>query len=93
MYPQPDLVLLAGRKRTLTTRIRERRIVCAAHFVEVLKPVAWVDGVREKWRSVSPLTKFVALPVGLFIARKTMPKLGGLLSWAPTAFNLFRALR
>jgi len=93
MYPQPDLVLLAGRKRELSARIRERRIVCAVHFGEVMKPVAWVDGVREKWRAISPLTKFVALPAGLFIARKAMPRLGGLLSWAPSAFRLFQALR
>jgi hypothetical protein len=93
MYPQPDLAVLDGRKRALTVRIRERRSVCAGHFREMLKPVAWIDGVREKWRSVSPLTKFVALPAGLFVARKALPRFGSLLAWAPVAFRLFRALR
>jgi hypothetical protein len=93
MYPQPDLVLLARRKQALAERIRRRRAVCAVHFTEVLKPVAWVDGVREKWRAISPLTKLVALPAGLFIARKAMPRLGGLLGWAPMAYRLFQTLR
>jgi hypothetical protein len=93
MYPQPDLEVLDGRKRALTVRIRKRRAACAVHFTEVLKPVAWIDGVREKWRAVSPLTKFVAWPAGLFVARKALPRFGGLLAWAPVAFRLFKVLR
>lgn len=93
MYPQPDLNLLALRKRTLMHRIRVRRDECADQAHEVLKPVVWIDGLYAKWRAISPLAKLAAVPVGLFITRKFMPKLGGLLSWAPVAMNLIRALR
>jgi hypothetical protein len=93
MYPQPDLALLAHRKRELMGRIRASRLECALHLSGVLKPVLWADGIRQKWRSISPVTKFAVLPVGLFVARKLMPRMGGLLGWAPTAFSIFRAFR
>lgn len=93
MYPQPDLNVLAQRKQTLMRRIRSRRAECAAQAVEVLKPAVWAEGVYAKWRAISPLAKLAAVPVGMVLLRKFTPKIGGLLSWAPLAMNLFRAFR
>lgn len=93
MYPESDLNLLALRKRALAGRIRERREECAGHFARVIKPVAWVDGVREKWRAVPPVAKLVAVPAGLFVARKILPRFGSLIGWAPVMVNLFRSMR
>jgi hypothetical protein len=93
MYPQPDLNLLALRKHALMHRIRVRRDACAGHAHEVMKPVVWIEGLHAKWRSISPLVKLAAVPAGLLITRKFMPKLGTLFSWAPVALNLFRAFR
>jgi hypothetical protein len=93
MYPQPDLTLLALRKRALMGRIRVRREERAEYFAGVLKPVVWMDGVREKWRAVPPMARLAAVPAGLFLARKILPKFGGLLGWAPVMVNLFRSMR
>ncbi|HSI07210.1 MAG: hypothetical protein ACAH89_07790 [Rariglobus sp.] len=93
MYPQADLNILAFRKRALMHRIRVRRDECEEHAHEVMKPAVWIAGLYAKWRAISPLAKLAAVPAGLFVARKFMPKLGGLLSWAPVAMNLIRALR
>jgi hypothetical protein len=93
MYPQSDLNLLTLRKRALIDRIRVRRNLCANQAHEVLKPVVWADGLYAKWQSISPLAKLAAVPVGLFITKKFMPRIGGLISWAPVAMNLFRSFR
>jgi len=93
MYPQPDLSLLALRKHALMHRIRVRREECAGQMHEVMKPVVWIDGLYAKWQAISPIAKLAAVPVGLFVTRKFMPKLGGLLGWAPVALNLFRSFR
>lgn len=93
MYPQPDLILLDRRKQALVGRIRLRRAECAAHFGVVLKPVSWADGLREKWKALSPVTRIVAMSAGFFAARKMTPRLGGLLGWAPLVRTLFRVLR
>jgi hypothetical protein len=49
--------------------------------------------VYAKWQAISPFTKLAAVPLGLLVTRKLMPKIGGLLSWAPMAINVFRAFR
>lgn len=93
MYPQPDLNILAIRKRALVHRIRVRREECAVHAHEVLKPAEWASGMYAKWQAVSPFTKMAAVPLGLLVTRKLMPKISGLISWAPMALNIFRAFR
>ncbi len=93
MYPQTDLNILAFRKRALMHRIRVRRDECEGHAHEVLKPALWAEGLYAKWRTISPLVKLVGVPLGLMATRKLMPKVGGLLSWAPMALNIFRAFR
>jgi len=93
MYPQADLNILAFRKQALIHRIRMRRDECEIHAREVLKPVVWAEGLYEKWRAISPLVKLVAVPAGLMATRKLMPKVGGLLNWAPMALKIFRAFR
>jgi len=93
MYPQPDLRLLAVRKRALVHLIRARREECADYTHEVLKPAEWASGVYAKWQAISPFTKLAAVPIGLMLTRKLMPKIGGLVSWVPIALNLFRTFR
>lgn len=93
MYPQPELNALNLRKRALMHRIRVRREACAVYAHEVLKPAEWASGVYAKWQAISPLTKLAAVPLGVLATRKLMPKIGGLLSWAPLALNVFRAFR
>jgi hypothetical protein len=93
MYPQPELNLLAYRKRLLVARIRARREECAAQVHTVLKPAFWLEEMRGRWKAISPLTRLAAVPVGVMLVRKIMPKVGFLARWAPLATNLFRVLR
>lgn len=93
MHTRPELTAADLRKADLLERIRKRREECAAHLGEALKPVVWADGVRAKWRAAPPLAKLAAVPLGLFVVRKAMPRFGALFGWAPVVANLFRALR
>ncbi len=93
MYPHPDLTILAVKKHALMHRIRVRREECAVHVHEVLKPAEWAAGMYAKWQAVSPFTKLAAVPLGLLVTRKLMPKIGTLIGWAPMALKVFRAFR
>jgi len=93
MYPQADLNILAFRKRALLHRIRVRRHECEGLAHEVLKPAFWAESLYAKWCAISPFAKLAAVPLGLMVTRKLMPKVGSLLSWAPMALKIFRAFR
>lgn len=97
MYPKVDLEILAQRKDRLRSRIRIRRQASAVEIERVLRPVEWAEGAYAKWKSISPLVKIGAVPLGLLLKRKVFPKSGGLISglvkWGPLAVNLFRSMR
>jgi hypothetical protein len=97
MYPQIDLAILAARKERLRTRIRLRREECAIELDRAMRPVAWLEHAYAQWKSISPLVKFGAIPLGFLLKKKIFPKsggwIGGLFRWGPMAFNLFKSLR
>lgn len=97
MYPQIDLDYLAQRKASLRGRIHIRRSECAVALERVLRPVVWGEGLWVKWKAISPIVKFGAVPLGLLLKNKLFPKsggvIGGLIRWGPMALNLFRSMR
>lgn len=97
MYPKVDLDILAQRKAGLRSRIRWRREACAEEAARVLRPVVWAEGAYAKWKSISPLVKLGAIPLGFLLKRKLFPKsggvIGGLFRYGPLALNLFRSMR
>jgi hypothetical protein len=93
MYPQPELTRLAQRKHLLVYRIRARREECVEQVHTVLKPALWLEHMRDRWQSISPLTRYAAVPVGLMLVRKLLPKVGFLAKWVPLATNLLRIIR
>lgn len=97
MYPQTDLSYLARRKSDLRGRIHARRAACADELGRVLRPVAWAEELWAKWKAISPIVKFGAVPLGLLLKNRFFPKsrgvIGGLIRWGPMALNLFRSMR
>lgn len=94
MYPQANLDFLAQRKGVLLASIRLRRMECSAQLAEAMQPVAWAESLYARWKSISPLVKVAAVPVGLVLKERLFPKTGmlaGVLRWAPVALNLFRS--
>jgi hypothetical protein len=94
MYPQRELNLLAARKDMLRQRIALTRIQTCADLARVVQPVAWCDKVVAFWKRIPPLTKLVAIPLGLLVVKRTIfPQrkikiLGSLLRWGVTAFGV-----
>ena len=96
MYPQRELKTLALNKARLRRRLARRRDECREAAVELLKPVAWFDRARARWRQVSPLVKLAGLVAGLFAGRPIFAgarRAGTWLRWGAAAFSLFRGLK
>jgi len=97
MYPKVDLEILASRRKAMRIQIRDRRALLVMDMANVSRPVLWAEDMWAKWKAISPFAKLAAIPVGLFVKRKVFPKsggiIGGLLRFAPTAFNIFKAMR
>jgi hypothetical protein len=96
MYPDRELIRLAGYKAALQRDIALRRLECRALAVQVARPLEWLDRAVGFWRKVSPFAKVAALPLGLLVKRTVFPRikvLRSLLRWGPLAFGAARGIR
>jgi hypothetical protein len=76
MYPSRELAQLAARKSILLARIEVRRWECAQAAAELSRPIAIVDRGIEMWRRISPMVKFLGLPMALFGTGKILRRAG-----------------
>ena len=95
MYPDRELTRLAAYKAALRRDIALRRAQCAEAAARVAQPLEWLDRMLAFWRRLSPLVKFVALPLGFLLKRSLAPRtriLGTLLRWGPPVLGAVRDL-
>ena len=90
MYAERELKRLGDVKSVVRRRIARRRYELTSQVDRVLVPARWVDRAWIWWRSVSPMAKLAAAPVGtwllgkLFQRRKTVRPLT---RWAPILWS------
>ncbi|AOS44431.1 hypothetical protein Verru16b_01493 [Lacunisphaera limnophila] len=95
MYSHRELSRLSAHKAALRGRIAGRRTLAAALATRALRPVAWLDRLRDLWRGVAPFAGLAAIPLGLLLKRSPAPRprlLGTLLRWAPVVLGAVRGL-
>jgi hypothetical protein len=94
MYPHGELNTLHGAKDALRQRIALRRLRLAADVTGATRPLRWLDRAHARWRSLDPLVRLGAVPLGLWLTR-TVTRRGGLagrlLRWGTTLSGLVRA--
>jgi hypothetical protein len=93
MYPRQELTILAARKAALLDLIAARREVCADAAARAARPLEIIDGGIARWRRLSPLVKFAAIPLGLLLKRslgRRARMLGGLMRWGPIVVGAVR---
>jgi hypothetical protein len=96
MHPQGELILLARRKTALRRSIVRQRAECVEAAAAASQPLVWLDTAHRIWRSIAPLAKLVAWPLGGAVVRSFFPGqkiLRALLRWAPAAFTVFSTVR
>jgi hypothetical protein len=95
MYPRQELTILAGSKAALLDRIGERREICAAAAARASRPLEIIDRVVARWRRLSPVVKFAAVPLG-FLLRRSLGRrarvLGALMRWGPLVIGAARGM-
>ncbi len=67
MFSRGELTALASGKAALLQRIEANRDQCAAKARRIGRSVRWFDQALVRWRSLSPIIKFAALPIGSFL--------------------------
>jgi hypothetical protein len=96
MYPDEELIRLAGYKNRLQRRIQLHRAECAVAVAGAVRPLEWLDRVVNWWRRIAPIAKVGAIPMA-FILKKTVFRrakiLGTLLRWGPLAFRAVQSFR
>jgi hypothetical protein len=99
MYPSSEVDSLSLRRSLLCSRIRVRRVQCMIAADRVAQPLRWVDRAWAQWKSISPLVKLAAVPMG-FALKRTVFRRAGLfgkfLRWTPMvmgAFRLFQTMK
>jgi hypothetical protein len=90
MYAERELKRLGDVKVIVRRRIARRRSETIEQVDRVIVPVRWADRAWSWWKSVSPMAKLAAAPVGtwligtLFKRRKAA---GSLVRWGPTIWS------
>lgn len=92
MYPQAELKRLARTRAFLHRRIAAQRGRIGDAAGEVAVPVHRAEQLWAGWKSISPLLKLGAVPVGLWFQRRRARSGGvaSLLKSLPTLLHLFR---
>lgn len=86
MYAERELKRLGAVKSVVRRRIARRRYELSGQVDRVLVPARWVDRAWIWWKSISPMAKLAAAPVGtwllgrLFKRRKAVRPLA---RWGP----------
>ena len=95
MYPQPELIRLAGHKSALRRVIARRRVECATAASRATHPLVWLDKALTLWRKFSPVAKLAVIPLVAIAGRSLLPRakfVGSLLRWGPLAVAAIRSL-
>lgn len=95
MYSHRELIRLGVHKAALRRRIARQRTECAVAVAGVMRPVAWLDRMRARWRQFAPFAPLAAVPLGILLKRTLAPRaglLGKLLRWGPVVFGAVRGL-
>ena len=96
MYAERELKRLSEVKSVVRRRIARRRSETVGQVDRVLVPARWVDRAWIWWKSVSPMAKLAAAPVGtwllgtLFRRRKAVRPLA---RWAPLLWSAVQGFR
>jgi hypothetical protein len=69
MYPQRDLNRLAVAKAGLRLGIAIRRVRAARAAAGVLRPLAWWDRARARWRRLAPFVRPAAWGLAFLVRR------------------------
>ena len=102
MLADRQLEQLANRKALLQARITVRRMECMLAGVQLARPLAFVDRITEGWKRLSPLVKYVGVPLGFMAARKftkasdggtSKGKLATLLGVLPVVYEAWKGFR
>jgi hypothetical protein len=95
MYPDGEMTRLVAHKSALRARIARRRRRCAEACERLAQPLVLLERVHALGRKFAPLARALALPLGLFFARSTIPGQGWfarVLRWSPVALTVWRGL-
>ncbi len=95
MYPDRDLIWLAGYKAALRRNMAVRRVLCAEAAARVTRPLAWLDRVLAFRRRLPPLVSLAVVPLGLLLARAVFPRLkifGSIVGWSSLASRVARGV-
>ena len=90
MYAERELKRLSDVKAVVRRRIARRRSETISQVDRVLVPARWVDRAWIWWKSISPMAKLAAAPIGtwllgsLFKRRKAVSPL---MRWGPLLWN------
>ena len=87
MYPQQELNRLVARKLALRRHVTLHRINCTEAAARIAYPLEWLDRMMAFWRSLPPLTKVAAVPLGLLVQRVVSPRFNTLGSLAQFSFT------
>jgi hypothetical protein len=95
MYPAGELADLADRKVHLQRRIAVTRLHCIAEAAVIAKPIGLLDRTIEGWRKIAPIAKIAAVPLGILLQRRLLPKPSGslirqALKWMPAVMSAAR---
>lgn len=94
MYPHGELTTLHAAKAALRRRIAARRHQLTADAGIATRPLRWLDRAHAHWRSLAPVVRLGAVPLGLWLAHAAAKRrnvTGRLLRWGSTLFGLVRA--
>jgi hypothetical protein len=95
MYPEQDLIRIAGHKAALRHNISLNRARILDATARVSKPVALVDRAWAFWKDLSPIVQIAAVPVGVAATRALFPRLRilrKLVRWSPLVIAAMRAV-
>jgi hypothetical protein len=95
MYPRRELTILAGDKAALLDRIGARREMCAEAADRASRPLEMIDRGVARWRRLSPVVKFAAVPLGFLLKRSLGRRgrvLGALMRWGPLVIGAARGM-
>jgi hypothetical protein len=70
MFSRRELTALASGKAAVLQRIEANRAQCAAKAGRIGRSTRWFDRALTRWRRLSPIIKFAAMPIGSFLLKR-----------------------
>jgi hypothetical protein len=70
MFSRGELTALASGKAAVLQRIEANRAQCAEEAGRIGHSIQWFDQTLVRWRRLSPIIKFAAMPIGSFLLKR-----------------------